>query len=82
MQTHLRWFGQVKTLDDLFSVINMALPEKRGLGRPLKIFEACVDGDTNFRNLRDYDPLNRHSSWGHAIWYSRQVVLPPVGELE
>ena len=76
----LRWFGHVKRSNELSSVMDMALPGKRGRGRPLKTFEACVKDDIKRCNLKGYDPLNREN-WRSAVRYSRSAVLPPVGEL-
>ena len=76
----LRWFGHVKRSNELSSVMDMALPGKRGRGRPLKTFEACVRDDIKRCNLKGYDPSNREN-WRSAVWYSRSAVLPPVGEL-
>ena len=53
----LRWFGHVKRSNELSSVMDMALLGKRGPGRPLKTFEACVKDDIKRCNLKDYDPL-------------------------
>ena len=41
----LSWFGYVKHSDDLSSVMNLTLLGKRGRGRLLKTFEACVKDD-------------------------------------
>ena len=76
----LRWFGHVRRSDDLSSVMDKALPGKRGQGRPPKTFEACVRDDIKLCNMKDVDPLDR-DSWRGAVRYSRQAVLPPVGEL-
>ena len=81
LHTHLlRGFGHVKRSNELSSVMEMALPGKRGRGRPLKTFEACVRDDIKRCNLKGYDPLNREN-WRSAVRYSRSAVLPPVGEL-
>ena len=76
----LKWFGHVKRSNELSSVRDMALPGKRGQGRPLKNFEACVKYDIKLCNMRGYDPLNREN-WRSAVQYNRPAVLSPVGEL-
>ena len=50
----LRWVGHVKRSDDLSSVMDMALPGKRGRGRPLKTFEVYMKVDIKLCNLKDY----------------------------
>ena len=61
-------------------IIDMELRGKRGKGRLLNTFEACLKGGIKRCNLKDYDPLNRDSQRS-AVWYSNQAVSPPVGEL-
>ena len=77
---NIRWFGHVRCSDDLSSVMDKALPGKRGRGRPCKTFEECVRDDIKLCNMEDVDPLDR-DYWIGAVRYSRQAVLPPVGEL-
>ena len=49
--------SDVKRSNELSSVMNRALPGKRGPGMPLKTFEACVKDDIKCCNLKGYDPF-------------------------
>ena len=75
----LRWYGHVqRAASCIKSITKMALPARRGRGRPRKTWMECVSKDLLQCNLTGVSPLDR-VAWKAGVQASRLLPTPVSG---
>ena len=74
----LRWYGHVMRADSAINtILSLAVPGRRGRGRPKKTWSDCVKSDLNATNLASNVTLNR-GAWRACIESTSPLLPTPT----